>query len=734
MRNLRLPRRGTVFSTRVIAFMAACVALATTAATAPDRTAATRTPRGVAPVRLTPYRGGLPQPSPARPTLLKASGYRHDGAQRPPPQPCPRARDGDRVVDWSTFTPSDSLPSRAAVYTDNTLVSYEFAHLFLSVVASLQALGHSVDVLVDPRKPHRSRIQLVDMAADHALDVDGARLAVVSAPRVGARLHVRADYGVFVAFGDMRAPDVRGVGAINAYYCTFPYRPGDGLPPGQLFTLPTYDLVLAPSQFALHQYLLHTELYLAPLVHDRAHVPQTFMLAPPVHAASRSNETIAKRDIVVPGHFAYNFEDVHRTALLLFLGLQGRMPADTRLILMGDVGHPEYLEKVKRMVGGLNVDVVAAESATRQQYLLAQARVVWMLMPAVEELLGEHPLDLGVEWRLYPHMGSTLASAMAAGTVPMVVDWSSVHGNMLNEKNGFMFADANQVLDATARLFGPDTTTYGNMATAAKRDVADRSHVRFTTALQGVLQHAVAARPFRHAVLQTPLEYRPIPSSAGSRKVAVTVEMGHHYALRWSAAQVMSRLPGWAVHVHHGLLNARFVKLAFVRDPGVRLTELGYQHLTAAAYDDLLKAPSFWEGVAADTVLLFHAGSVLTHNIDAFVDAGYDYVAAAAPERLDLGLPAADAGLRGASLRNVSAVMRACASHANTAASEDAVLRAAPGVRVAPQGVACTFGGGIGCPDVAAGEPAVVTATAGGLSEARLRAMLTQAVRGWARI
>ena len=733
MRNLRVPQCGTVLTTRGILLMAACVALATTAAAAPDRAAATRTPRGgVAPVRLTPYRGGLPQPSPARLPPLKASGRRNDGAQRPPPPPCPRARDGDRAVDWSTFTPSDSLPSRAAVYTDNTLVSYEFVHLFLSVVASLQALEHSVDVLVDPRKPHRSRIQLVDMAADHGLDVDGALLAVVPAPRVGARLHARADYGVFVAFGDTRAPDVRGVGAINAYYCTFPYRPGDGLPPGQLFTLPTYDLVLVPSRFALHQYLLHTELYLAPLVHDRALVPQTFMLAPPAHTAS--NETIAKRDIVVPGHFAYKFEDVHRTALQLFGRLQGRIPADTRLILIGDVGHPEYLEKVKRMVVGLNVDVVADESATRQQHLLAQARVVWMLKPAVEELLEEHPLDLGVEWRLYHHMGSTLASAMAAGTVPMVVDWPSVHGNMLNEKNGFMLADANQVLDATARLFGPDTTTYGNMATAAKRDVADRSHARFTTALQGVLQHAVAARPLRHAVLQTPLDDRPIPSSAGSRKVAVTLEMGHHYALRWSAAQVMSQLPGWALHVHHGVLNARFVKLAFVRDPGVRLTKLGYQHLTAAAYDDLLKAPSFWEGVAADTVLLFHAGSVLTHNIDAFVDAGYDYVAAAAPERLDLGLPAADAGLRGASLRNVSAVMRACASHANTAASEDAVLRAAPGVRVAPQGVACAFGGGIGCPDVAGGEPAVVTATAGGLSEARLRAMLTQAVRGWARI
>ena len=158
-----------------------------------------------------------------------------------------------------------------------------------------------------------------------------------------------------------------------------------------------------------------------------------------------------------------------------------------------------------------------------------------------------------------------------------------------------------------------------------------------------------------------------------------------------------------------------------------------HQHLTTAAYDGLLKAPSFWEGVAADTVLLFHAGSVLTHNIDAFVGAGYDYVAAAAPERLDLGLPAADAGVRGASLRNVSAVLRACASHANTAASEDAVLRAAPGVRVAPQGVACAFGGGIGCPDVATGEPAVVTATAGGLSEVRQRAVLTQAVQGWAR-
>jgi len=281
MRNLRVPRRGTVFTTRGIALMAACVALATTAATAPDRAAATRAPRGVGPVRLTPYRGGLPQPSPARPPPLKAFGRRHDDAQRPPPPPCPRARDGDRVVDWSTFTPSDSLPSQAAVYADNTLVSDEFAHLFLSVVASLQALGHSVDDLVDPRKPHRSRIQLVDMAADHGLDVDGALLAVVPAPRVGARLHARADYGVFVAFGDTRAPEVRGVGAINAYYCAFTYRPGDGLPPGQLFTLPTYDLVLAPSRFALHQYLLHTELYLAPLVHDRALVPQTFMLAPP---------------------------------------------------------------------------------------------------------------------------------------------------------------------------------------------------------------------------------------------------------------------------------------------------------------------------------------------------------------------------------------------------------------------------------------------------------------------
>ena len=156
MHNLRVPRRGT---TRGIALMSACVALATTAATAPDRAAATRTPRGVVSVRLAPYRGGLPQPSPARPPPLKASGRRHDGAQRPPPPPCPRARDGDRVVDWSTFTPSDSLPSRAAVYTDNTLVSYEFAHLFLSVVASLQALGHPAFVvrgsgpwLVTPRR------------------------------------------------------------------------------------------------------------------------------------------------------------------------------------------------------------------------------------------------------------------------------------------------------------------------------------------------------------------------------------------------------------------------------------------------------------------------------------------------------------------------------------------------------------------------------------------------------
>jgi len=149
---MRIPRCGAVF----MALMAACVALATDAAKATDFTAANRYPRAV---RLTPYRGGLPQPSPARPPPLKASGRRHDGAQRPPPPPCPRARDGDRVVDWSTFTPSDSLPSRAAVYTDNTLVSYEFAHLFLSVVASLQALGHPAFVvrgsgpwLVTPRR------------------------------------------------------------------------------------------------------------------------------------------------------------------------------------------------------------------------------------------------------------------------------------------------------------------------------------------------------------------------------------------------------------------------------------------------------------------------------------------------------------------------------------------------------------------------------------------------------
>ena len=578
----------------------------------------------------------------------------------------------------------------------------------LAMIAALQAMGYSVDILARARSMRLSTLQLVDEADDHGFSIKPASLSYVAVNIVGTRLYTHRHYDLFVSLGDDRAPPYHGIGDINVHLCTFPYLPENDMESAHLFTLSSYDVVITPSTYAHSNYLFFTELYLVSTVRDGGLIPQLFPLPPPHFAGDMlPSPPDARFNIVVPGHFAYNYKDVHQSALALFQSMQDRLPPQSRLILYGSTGHGNYVAWLKRLVRSAPVDVVTDPTASHQKEMLASARVVWFLRQEEDETLEWRKPEPRVEWRLYQFMGASLASAMRMGTLPIVTD-GDVHDLVVDTVNGFVASGLGGVATATLAAFKDDV--WKRMTQAAVASMAPRNFQTYTTDLDRIIRHAQSAQTLRRTLKRVGSALKAAPVTRVSSKTAVCVELRHHYALRSSAINVMSRLPSWSLTVFHGLTNSRFAYSVLLDMPDVNIQQLPYKSLTAAQYSDLIASPAFWARINADTVFLFSAGTVLTGSVDDLLAVPGVVAASERPEEtVDLGRPGVDGGVHAACLVDVKKAQ-------STTGGGGGARAAAP--------AACSVSADGVCYGRATRSAVAITATARFDDDARLKSML----------
>ena len=506
---------------------------------------------------------------------------------------------------------------RAALFTNNTLVSFDYAHLVLATLAALQCNGYAVDAVVQQGQPARSVIQYAEMADGHGFAVDANQLYVVKGVISGSRIYTGRGYDVFVAMGDEPLPRIMGAGKLNIYVCTsLPTQESADF--GQLFTLPSYDVIAFTSKEARDRQIATMEAYSIAAVRDRAPIPDAHVLTVP-HGSGRSQrEENGRNHIVLPGHaLTPSWRATQKSAITAFAGSRDRRPPSTRLAVF--CGSDDCAMDLKMHAGGSPVDVVTDVSADNHVRMLSSARVVWMLRAdgdkcdRAEDRAGDDT---------YVVLGGLMATAMKLGVVPIVHE-QTLAKTITDGRDGYAVSSLDQLVNTTARVFGMVPEKARALADAVSSSVSTRSFDDFSQNLDTTLKRAASSRPWRQAVTVSYADAPSLRFASASRRACVCIETRHHYALRWSVLNIAHHAPDWSMTVFHGKQNQAFVEGVLVDVGGVRLRPTPHEVADGNDYHHLLSSVDFWLSLEADTVFLFGSGTVLTGSLDALVaDAG----------------------------------------------------------------------------------------------------------------
>jgi len=121
--------------------------------------------------------------------------------------------------------------------------------------------------------------------------------------------------------------------------------------------------------------------------------------------------------------------------------------------------------------------------------------------------------------------------------------------------------------------------------------------------------------------------------STSNDRVAVIVEPRRHDLLPHVCANVMWYLGhGWNLHIFTGRGGREWVESAVLeplQHSTAKISELSEDNLRVTEYSALLMSKRFWEAIVEPHVLIFQTDCIMFRSgIDAFVDAGFDYVGA----------------------------------------------------------------------------------------------------------
>ena len=143
-----------------------------------------------------------------------------------------------------------------------------------------------------------------------------------------------------------------------------------------------------------------------------------------------------------------------------------------KLVLAGgtEVGVGDYLDKLKKLAKGENIEIIESPSFDQIKKLYGQAKIFWSAVG--------YGIDEKKEPERVEHFGITLVEAMAAGCVPIVFSAGGYREIVSDKENGFLWKNIRSLRSRTEKLVA-DRELLVNISEKAERDAKVYEYERF---------------------------------------------------------------------------------------------------------------------------------------------------------------------------------------------------------------------------------------------------------------
>lgn len=511
-----------------------------------------------------------------------------------------RSRIGQSPPGWSCYSRNFGnssrygCPARCAQPCSGVAVSsfYDAPEYVLRVTAALQAIGHNVDVLVEPRGGC-DRACMLSTALARGIPIDGKRLQVCDSRdfrHLGALhgLHLNDQtYATFVLLGTHRLPALPALGGISVY-TAFP-RDDDATTIG---FLSMYDAVVFSDHYSRRHW--NVDAALAALRQRRLPEPSQVVLHPPVDLAPET--TIRSK----PATIVYVATKCQLDAIDLFDRLKRELAGRVapRLIIVGADANDDVRARARD-------DVHLVTDAA----VIANSSVVWSLTG-----LGDDSC------------GGDVARAMSAGAIPVVFDKALLRDALVADA-GYVCTSIDDVVKRTLEVLTAPIEEQTHLRRAARRQAETVSPDRFSAAFQELVHQGHMSSFWRLLRINTWRRKVRAATPEESGSVAAIVETRVDVVVPVVVKATMLMLPcDWRLHVFHGASNGDFMRRALSDVENTRYTQIN-DITDQDTYSRLLKTPWFWTELAATSVLIFQADSLLVRP-GAHAFAAHAYVGA----------------------------------------------------------------------------------------------------------
>jgi GT2 family glycosyltransferase/glycosyltransferase involved in cell wall biosynthesis len=249
---------------------------------------------------------------------------------------------------------------------------------------------------------------------------------------------------IFISMGNEVSPPIRPIGKINIHHCQFPF-PAESMTTDEISWLKYVDFVVVNSEFTKNHYVQAAARVGFPNLN-------VVVIAPPLSDLESSDHQRSSRQIVSIGRFFVHGHTKNQHVLIqAFRSLLIDHP-DASLVLAGGLApgalNHKYLDWCRELADGLPVSFHIDADPSELRGAMNSSSVYW------------HGAGFGVDKVNNPehceHFGISVAEAMGAGVIPVVVGNGGPDEIVDFGINGFKFHSVHGLVRRTSLIFNLD--------------------------------------------------------------------------------------------------------------------------------------------------------------------------------------------------------------------------------------------------------------------------------------
>ena len=365
--------------------------------------------------------------------------------------------------------PDPALP-RLGLYTPHPLTPGGGERYLLTIAHTLREHYHCTLVTAELY----SRARIATLGRELGLSLNHLHLA---------KLGQAQRFDVFICMGNEVLPPLPGMGRLNLYHCQFPFPMHAGHYTAGWAAAATYDACIVNSGFTrIHLLREAARLNLPPIPIHVVHPPVPQVT--PGLACAPTRQTDGPAIILHVGRFAPGGHCKRQDLMIsAFADIVARSPRPVELHLAGAIGVDDaarsHLIALRRAARGLPITFHVNIRADQMHDLYRRAEVYWHLTGATAEI--------AMNPEQFEHFGITVAEAMSAGAIPIVLRHGGPSEIVVDTHSGFLIDGVPGLIERTLGVLALDASSRDALAANAIDRAARFAPAHFQAALRHIL-------------------------------------------------------------------------------------------------------------------------------------------------------------------------------------------------------------------------------------------------------